>query len=296
MRLAHELPQAADLAVFVAVIEDGGFAEAARRLGAAPSTLSRTVTRLERQLGVTLMRRTTRAVEVTPEGRELLRAARDILDRTEALRDLATGSRAPRGPVRVNAPVSYVLHVIAPRLAAFHHRFPEIEVTLDMTDSVVDLIEVHADIAIRIGQLGDSDLLHRKLGRVGWRLVASPAYLDRMGRPKRPADLAQLEQVRFTSPDHINRLRFHGMQADVVPRVAASATNGEAVRQLVLGDMGIARFSSFMIDADIAAGRVIELFPGQLDAQPLDITALYLTRASGLRRLAVFLDWLDALS
>ncbi|MHA3979249.1 LysR family transcriptional regulator [Halovulum sp. GXIMD14794] len=293
MRLAHELPQAADLAVFTAVVEDGGFAEAARRLGTAPSTLSRTVTRLEGQLGVTLLRRSTRAIEVTPEGQAVLRAARDILDRTEALRDIAAAGRAPRGPLRVNAPVSYVLHAIAPRLEAFHRRYPEIEITLDMTDQVVDLIDVHADVAIRFGRLPDSDLLHRRLGQADWRLVASPAYLDRVGRPAAPEDLAGLEQVRFTSPDHINRLRIHGMEAEVSPRVSAWASNGEAVRQLVLNGMGIARFSDFMIDRDIAEGRVVELFPGRLAAPPLDVTALYLTRASGLRRLAVFLEWLE---
>lgn len=93
----HELPQTRDLAVFVSVIEDGGFAEAGRRLGAAPSTLSRTVTRLERGLGVTLLRRSTRAIELTPEGRDLLEAARDIVARTEALADLADAGRSPRG-------------------------------------------------------------------------------------------------------------------------------------------------------------------------------------------------------
>ncbi|WP_424931581.1 LysR substrate-binding domain-containing protein [Amaricoccus macauensis] len=291
----HELPQAADLAVFVAVVEDGGFAEAARRLGAAPSTLSRTVTRLEGQLGVTLLRRTTRAIELTPEGRELLRSAREILERTEALRDLASRGRAPRGPLRVNAPVPFVLHALAPRLSEFRQAYPEIEITLDMTDRVVDLIDAHADVAIRFGTLPSSDLLHRRLGCAEWRLVASPAYLARAGQPAAPEDFRNLEQVRFTTPTHINRLRFHGQNADIEPRIAAWATNGEAVRHLVLGGMGIARFSDFMIDRDIAAGRVIELLPGALDIPPQDVTALYLTRASGLRRLSVFLDWLETI-
>lgn len=290
--MAHDLPQTADLAAFIAVIEDGGFAEAGRRLGVAPSTLSRTVTRLEARLKVTLLRRSTRGIELTTEGRDLLEAAREIVARTEALSDLATGARAPRGPLRVNAPVPFVLHVIAPRLAEFHARYPEIGLTVDMTDSIVDLIDAHADVAIRFGPLPDSDLLHRPLGRAEWRLVAAPDYLARGARPERPADLAALEQVRFSSPAHINDLRFHGMADPVSPGVSVTAANGEAVRQFVLGGMGMARFSDFMIDADIASGRVVELFPGQLDILPLAISALYLTRASGLRRLAVFLDWL----
>lgn len=295
LRLAHELPQTGDLAVFIAVIEDGGFAEAARRLGTAPSTLSRTVTRLERQLGVTLLRRSTRAIEMTPEGRDLLAAAREIIQQTEALADLATGSRAPRGPLRVNAPVPYVLHVLAPHLEGFHARYPEIELTLDMTDRVVDLIDAHADVAIRFGKLGDSDLLQRRLRVSEWRLVAAPGYLDRIGHPRTPRDLGRLEQVCYATPEHLNVLRFHGDPAPVEPRASVTASNGEAVRRLVLNGLGVARFSDFMIEGDLAAGRVVELFPGAMDIPPVEITALYLTRASGLRRLAVFLDWLEGL-
>ena len=295
LRMAHELPQTADLAVFITVVECGGFAEAARRLGTAPSTLSRTVSRLERQLGVTILRRSTRGIEITPEGRDLLQAAREIVERIEALADMATGTRAPRGPLRVNAPVPYVLHAIAPRLAEFHARYPEIDLTIDMTDRVVDLIESQADVVIRFGALPDSDLLQRALAKAKWRLVAAPSYLDRVGRPSAPTDLASCEQVLFSAPAHINDLRFRGLDSAVEPRASVVATNGEAVRHLVLNGMGIARFSDYMIDRDIAEGRVVELFQAELDIPPLDITALYLTRASGLRRLSVFLDWLEDL-
>lgn len=291
----HELPQTRDLIAFVAVVEDGGFAEAARRMGTAPSTLSRSVARLETLLGVTLLRRTTRSIDLTPEGRDLLAAARDIVDRTEGLRDLARRGEAPRGPLRVNAPVSYVLHVIAPNLCDFHARFPDIAITLDMTDSVVDLIGAHADVAIRMGALADSELIRRPVGEAAWHLVAAPDYLARHGAPKGPADLARLRQVRFLHPARINELRFAGVPEPVAVPAAVAAANGEAVRQLVLGGMGVARFSDFMIARDIAAGRLVELFPGQLTEAPLAISAVYLTRTSGLRRLGVFIDWLRTL-
>lgn len=287
----HELPQTRDLAAFVAVVEDGGFAEAGRRLGVAPSTLSRTVTRLEELLHVSLLRRSTRGIELTPEGRQLLQSAQEILRQTEALSDLAQGSRTPRGPLRVNAPVPFVLHVIAPRLHEFHAANPQVEVTLDMTDRLVDLIDSHADVVIRFGPLRDSDLLQRRLGQTPWKLCAAPAYLDRNGWPAAPTDLAGLSQVMFTAPSHINRLVFRDV-GEVTPRTSVQAGNGEAVRALVLAGMGIARFSDFMVAEDLAEGRLVELFPGQLEAEPLEITALYLTRTSGLRRLAVFLEWL----
>lgn len=222
--------------------------------------------------------------------------AREILDRSEALQEIASSGQTPAGPLRVNAPVPYVLHVLAPRLAEFRATYPDIQLSIDMTDSLVDLIGSHADVAIRLGQLPDSDMLHRPLGRTAWKLVATRDYLDRNGWPQTPADLAQLEQVRFAAPDHINTLRFVDMAAPVSVPPAMTAGNGEAVRQMVLGGLGIARFSDFMIAEDIQAGRLVELFPGQLDAAPLNISALYLTRVSGLRRLGVFLDWLRSIS
>ncbi|UYV38927.1 LysR substrate-binding domain-containing protein [Rhodobacteraceae bacterium D3-12] len=109
----------------------------------------------------------------------------------------------------------YVLHVLAPRLAEFHATYPDIQLSIDMTDTLVDLIGSHADVAIRLGKLPDSDMLHRPLGRTDWKLVAAPDYLDRKGWPKSPTDLSQLEQVRFAAPDHINTLRFAGLSTPV---------------------------------------------------------------------------------
>ena len=295
MQNLHELPRMSDLSAFVGIVDDGGFAESARHRGVSASTLSRSVSRLEQQLGVTLLRRTTRFVEITPEGAAVLSAARDILDRAECLQEITTSGQTPSGPLRVNAPVPFVLHVLAPRLAEFRAQYPDIELTVDMTDTLVDLIGSHADIAIRLGRLSDSGMLHRPLGLTPWKLVAAPGYLDRHLWPKKPTDLLKLEQVRFATPDHINTLHFANQAKSIAMPTALTAGNGEAVRQLVLGGLGIARFSDFMVSEDIAAGRLVELFPGQLDAEPLEISALYLTRISGLRRLGVFLDWLGTL-
>ncbi len=295
MQNTHELLRMGDLAAFVGIVDDGGFAESARRRGVSASTLSRAVTRLEEQLNVTLLRRTTRSIEITPEGAAVLAEAREILDRSEGLQEIATSGQAPAGPLRVNAPVPYVMHVLAPRLAEFHAQYPDIKLSIDMTDTLVDLIGSHADVAIRLGRLPNSEMLHRRLGRTPWKLVATPQYLDRHGWPETPADLARLEQVRFAMPEHINTLCFAGHAEPIAVPTAITAGNGEAVRQLVLGGLGIARFSDFMIVKDIAAGRLVELFPGQLLSEPLDVTALYLTRISGLRRLGVFLDWLGTL-
>ncbi|SDE78281.1 LysR family transcriptional regulator [Limimaricola pyoseonensis] len=290
--MAQEYPELREIAAFVAVAEDGGFAEAARRLDLAPSSLSRAVAGLEARLGVTLIRRTTRRMALTPEGQELLARGRRLLEQAGELAEIGQAARVPKGPLRVNAAVPFMLHVVIPRLPAFRARYPEIELTLSMTDSVVDLIGAHADVAIRLGRLPDSELLHRRLGTSDWRLVAAPAYLDRVGRPETAEDLARLEQVRFVQPARLNDWHVAGRDAPIRPVAAAGADNGEAVRHMVLAGLGAARFSDFMIDADIAAGRVEELCPGQLDEPPLAISAVYAERASGSRRLQVFLDFL----
>lgn len=210
--------------------------------------------------------------------------------RTEALSELGSGGQTPRGPSHVNAPVPFMLHAIVPRLPEFRSRYPEIDLRYDMIDEVIDLISAHVDVAIRFGPLEDSDLLKRHLGRTLWQLVAAPHYPDAHGWPKNLVELSSLEQVRFPAPAHISLLTFSEVKTSVDVPTAVEASNGEAVRRLVLAGIGIAKFSDFMVAEDLATGRLVELFPGEVTAEPLDISALYLTRASGLRRLAAFLD------
>ena len=241
----------------------------------APSTLSRTVTQLEAILGITLLRRSAGAIELTPEGAAAVGggAGDPALDRG------ALGHR-PRQPHPARAAESErasALRAASSRRAyeASQARFPQVSETLDMIDRPVDLIDNHADLAIRFDLLKDSDVLHRRLGRTAWKLCTEPAYLERASWPARPADFAALSRVGFPAP--------------------VQAENGEAVRALVMGGMGVVRFSDYMVADDVAARLLVELFPGQLDTAPFDITALDLTRASGPRRLAVFPDCLREL-
>lgn len=295
MRNTHELANSGDLTAFIAVVDSDGFAEAGRTLNLAPSTLSRAVSRLESQFGIALLRRSTRGVELTPEGAKFLEASRQIVGQMQDLHDVAADGQTPKGPLRIDAPIPFVMHVLAPALPEFCAQYPDVQLTLDMSDTVTSLLGSHADIAIRFGPVANSDLLHRKLGQAHWRLVASPDYLSRMGAPETPEDLVRLDQVLFTNPTHINELRFHSRSNPIRPQPGVSATNGEAVRKLVLSGLGIARFSEYMVRKDIEAGRLVELFTDDLQARPLEITALYMTRTTGLRRLSVFLDWLEGL-
>ncbi|MBB95219.1 MAG: hypothetical protein CML68_11545 [Rhodobacteraceae bacterium] len=143
-----------------------------------------------------------------------------------------------------------------------------------MTDRPVDLIDSLAEVAIRFDPLPDSELLQRPLDQTAWRLVATPDDLGRAGWSERPEDLSRLAQVRFTAPQHINTLRFDGPEPPVVVAASVCAENGEAVRSFILGGMGIARPSNFMVAEDIATGHLVPLFTDHLGAAPLAITGL----------------------
>lgn len=288
----HEFTLVRELAIFVAIVEDGSYVEASRRLNLAASTMSRSISKLEMALGITLLRRTTRSIDLTPDGSDVYRIAKDVLRHTERLRDVGQAVKSPRGPLRINASVPFMLHVLVPALPEFRDLYPEIDVTLTMTDSVVDLIGAHADIAIRLGPLSDSDLLVRPLGVSQWRLVAAPEYIAKHGYPTEVEDLQKLQQVRFLSPRHLNELSFKGENSAITMPSSVQADNGETVRHLVMKGMGVARLSDFLVDPDIEEGRLVELFPKQLDSKPMEISAVYMEPASGSRRLEVFLNFL----
>nr|WP_246587291.1 LysR substrate-binding domain-containing protein [Stakelama flava] len=289
----HEFPDLRELAAFVAVAEDGGFAEAGRRLNVASSSLSRAVAKLEERLSFSLFRRTTRQVVLTEEGVRTLAQARSILSETEELLDLRSAAKAPAGTIRVNAAVPFMLHVLIPRLPEFRARYPDIELSLAMTDNVVDLISAHADVAIRLGNLPDSELRHRKLGNAAWRLVAAPSRLEKDGHPNLIGEMEARRQVRYLNPTRNNDWWFRGRHKPMRPAASIHAENGEAVRALVLAGCGYQQFSDYLIDDDIAAGRAVSLFPQELTTTPLPVHAVYSDPAAKLKRLEVFLDFLS---
>ena len=174
------------LIAFCAVIDTGSFSAAAARLGQTPSGVSRTISRLEKQLGMTLMHRTTRRLDLTEEGAWLLGRARRIiadLDDTEA--QAAARRSQPSGLVRVNAATPALDHLVAPLVPAFLDAYPQVELELASGETVVDLIEERADVAIRIGALADSTLKARRLGRSRIRVLADPPTWRATARRRR---------------------------------------------------------------------------------------------------------------
>ncbi|MBO6827886.1 MAG: LysR family transcriptional regulator [Sneathiella sp.] len=244
--------------------ESNGFAEAARSLSVTPSSLSRAVSSIEEKIGTSLIRRTTRSMSLTVEGAAFLVKAKQIIQQLEDLQDVGREAANPRGVIRVNAAVPFMLHVIIPNLSEFRELYPDIDLYLSMSDSVIDLITARTDVAFRLGELGDSQLLARRMGTSKWRLVASPEYLEKKGWPHTISDLEKMDQVRFTYPQYLNDWQFKAGRLANRPHPAVHAENGEAIRQAVLAGLGVAQFSDFMIEDDIRKGHVISLFEEEL--------------------------------
>lgn len=282
------------LIAFCAVIDTGSFSKAAERLGQTPSGVSRTISRLEKQLGMTLMHRTTRRLDLTEEGTWLLGRARRILadlDDTEA--EAAARRSQPSGLVRVNAATPALDHLVAPLIAPFLDAYPKIELEFTSAETVVDLIEERADVAIRIGALADSTLKARRLGSSRIRVLAAPDYLARHGTPLDTADLAKHRRLGFAAPASLNTwpLRANGEEGwPAAPQVTASS--GETVRHLALAGAGIASLSDFLTRADLAAGRFVPVLPELTLPWTQPVWAVFYKQGALAPRVAALVDFL----
>ena len=288
--------RAGEMEVFVRVVEQGGFTAAARALRLSPSAVSKLVARLEARLGARLIARSTRKLQLTPEGAAFHeRALRILAELDEAERSTATGGR-PVGRIRVNTNASYGNHVLAPLVPAFRARYPEVALVIVQTDAVVDLIEARTDVAIRAGPLPDSSLIARKLGTTGMMLVAAPAYLERHGIPAVPADLAAHERLGFCYARAVAGwpLLENGQRLMVPPPEGLQASNGEALRHLAVAGAGIVRLAAFTVQADIAKGRLVPVLQAYRDPDDVEeVHAVYLGQRGLLPvRVRALLDFL----
>lgn len=318
-----------ELLVFVTVIDAGSITAAAEKLEQTVSGVSRALTRLEKQLGVALILRTTRRLQLTEEGELFLERARAILAAMEDAEEAVSRHREqPSGRLRVDAATPFMLHCIVPHVVAFAARYPDIQLELTSNERIVDLLEQRVDIAIRIGALQDSTLHARSLGVSRRRVVASPAYLAAHGTPRTLAQLREHRLIGFTAPAQLNRwpLRPDGGAARAMAMAAASskavqaslldeveaqaeveaeaasdglaihpalaASSGETIRQLALAHAGIACLSDFMTAADRTAGRLVTLLDDALVAERQPIHAVYYRSAALAARVQCFLAFI----
>jgi DNA-binding transcriptional LysR family regulator len=270
----QDINRSGEMEVFVRAVELGGFTSAARACGMTPSAVSKLVARLETRLGTRLVNRSTRKLQLTPEGCAFYERSISILaDIAEAERYASAGEQAT-GPIRINTSASFGNHVLAPLLPEFLASYPAVTLDISHTDKVVDLLEDRADVAIRAGPLKSSSLIARKLGAIGKVIVASPAYLKRHGKPTSAAELQAHRRIGFSYARSVEGwpVGQDGETAVVPVTPGVQVGDGEAMRHMALSGVGLARLARFTVRADIEAGRLIPVLE---DINPGDIEEFY---------------------
>ncbi len=253
--------------VFVQVAETRSFAAAGRLLGISASAVGKSVVRLEEKLGVRLFHRSTRSITLTAEGAMFLQRSRRILAEIEAAQlELSQASATPRGRLRVSLPL--VSPLMLPVLGQFMADFPDIELDLDFSDRLVDVIEEGFDAVIRTGEPSDSRLSARKLGTFRLLLVASPDYLARHGTPQVPVDLRghKCLHYRFPSSGKLEAWVLQGAPAgaEVALPTTMICNNIETRVSFALRGLGIAYLPDFSIREPLAEGRLVPILSGQV--------------------------------
>ncbi|AVT12576.1 LysR family transcriptional regulator [Paracidovorax avenae] len=254
--------------VFVQVAETRSFVAAGRLMGVSASAVGKSVARLEEKLGVRLFHRSTRSVTLTAEGALFLERSRRILAEIEAAElELSQATAAPRGRLRVSLPL--VSSLVLPVLGEFMREYPEIELDLDFTDRMVDVVEEGFDAVVRTGEPADSRLSARRLGTFQMRLVASPDYLARRGTPATPADLGQHACLHYRFPNSGKLETWALRQTPGEPEVQLPTSmicnNIETRVCFALQGLGIAYLPDFAVRGPLADGRLTQILAGHVE-------------------------------
>lgn len=288
-----------DIAVFVKVVERKGFAAAGRDLGLAAPSVSKQIARLEAELGVALIHRTTHNLFLTDAGRELYERCVKGLAEIEAARAVATSYNDElKGTLRIHTTLSVGQSLIAPALVTFMAEHPEIRIHLEIGPVPVNLMEGEYDVAIRTKPRrertpGNVSVGRRILGDVYQTVIASPKYLERHGRPERPEELQQRHCLVHVTQSTGESWAFATPAGDVTVRIdpMLRSNNWLSIREAAVEGLGIARLPDFAVRDELASGRLIALFP-DLRRTDQQIQALFPLTQRMPAKLRLFLDFL----
>ncbi len=283
----------AELEIFIAIVEAGSLAAAARRLRRSPPAVTRILAELEARVGVTLIERTTRASAPTDAGRQLAAHARALLaGYRDAIGDVAGEAAEPRGPIRLTAPLVFGREHVAPAVAIFLARYPDVTIDFTLADRIVDLQDEHVDLAVRIGAVTDPGLVVRRVGQVSHMIVASPAYLRRHGTPARPQDLGDHKAIQHTSQGlHAPWVLRDGISV----RVTAQYAVNQADVAIAAGraGQGLVRALSYQVDADLRRGRLVRVLSA-FEPDPMPVSVVWPESRRAIRRVRLLADHLAA--
>lgn len=286
-----------NIALFLQIVEKGSLVAAGREAGLSPTTVSERLAALEAHFGVVLLNRTTRAISLTDEGRTLLEGSKFVLSEVEELETrIRLGAQTLSGPIRVSAPIDLGRTVVSAEIDHFLSENPAASVELLLADGYVDIVGQGVDIAVRFGVITDSSLRVRSLGQKRRVVCAAPAYLEKHGTPKNPADLKTHDclLMRFgQNLDNVWRFGPAAMQQIVTVRGNRVANDGALVRQWCLAGHGIMLKSELDVGADIRAGNLLELLADHAPP-PTPLQMLFPPSRSQPRRVRALADQLAA--
>lgn len=284
-----------DIAVFVAVVDAGSFTRAAERLNLSRPVVSKYVSRLEDHLGVRLLNRTTRRLSLTEAGRIFhARSRRGLDDIAEAQAEISRLQEHPRGVLRINVPMSFGILHIAPLLPAFMQQYPDLRVEMDLNDRKLDVIDEGFDVSVRIGDLPDSSLIARRLAPCRHLIVAAPAYVEARGMPRKPEELRKHDIICYSLQQSAQNWHFlnpAGQAVQVPADGRLQVNNSLALREALLGGLGIARTPTFLVGDDLRQGRLTRLLADHQSPE-VSVFVVYPQRRHLSPKVRAFADFL----
>ncbi|MBE9031992.1 LysR family transcriptional regulator [filamentous cyanobacterium LEGE 11480] len=287
------------LQLYVDVVQQGSFAAVARAHNIDPSSVSRAIAKLEAELGIRLLQRTTRQLSPTEAGMAYFERIEPLMQEMQqaiAIASEVTGQL--QGVLRVTASVAFGLQRIVPLLPEFEQTYPKLTVELLLTDTNLDLVAERVDLAVRLGLLQDSTLIGQRLMQTHYFVCASPSYIAKQGAPAQPIDITAHNCLLFPLAGFRSRWRFRDSQGETVTVAVQGNTvisNAIGLQQCVIAGMGIALLPNWLIQADLHSGRLVNLFPDYgVTATDFDTAAwlVYPSRAYVPSKVRIFIDFL----
>lgn len=281
-----------DFRIYEAVIRAGSLSEAARNLNLSLTSVSKRLKRIEDTLGLRLVNRSTRQLSLTPEGEIFGERARAVLQSVADAQDMGPANTI-RGVVRVTATAAFAKRQLAPRLPRFLDRCPDVEVQINTSDRIIDLLAEKMDLAFRQAPLGDGRLITRTIAEDALVLVASPDYVSRFGAPRVPADLRDHPALTVGDPPPRSwSLRRGDEITEVAVRSAVSSPDGEVSHQVALAAGGVAMKASWDVIDDIRSGRLVRVLP-EWWGLPRMLRIVFPMRAHQPRRVRALVDFME---
>lgn len=290
-----EMDRLSEMEAFATVVDQGGFTDAAKKLGISKSAVSKHVSSLEARLGARLLNRTTRRVSPTEIGLAYYDRARRVLNDAGEADALVTAMQsAPSGTLRVSIATDFGVNHISPILGKFLHAYPDITVNMVLNNRYVELISEGFDMAIRVGELEDSSLRARKICETRRRMIAAPSYFERYGRPQKIDDLNDHKLLHYSNSSSNNVWKLtapSGEKRQVRTEGWLTVNDGQSLLNAAVGGLGIAYLPSFLYAESLRSGLLVDVIP-DLPVETQGIYAVYLPGRYIQPKVRAFIDFL----